>query len=92
MPDGRVPDLEEMPPAIKRHLTNVLARRVVDQEGEDAHGVLMFAYRGTTRPDGSRVPWDVPGWQAWQYLQQDTEAGFLPRVVSRAKAQRPEER
>lgn len=87
--DGRVPSLEQMPEREKRFLRNAMLPRVIEYH-EGMHDALSYLYRGTVRPDGSRVPWTIRGHEAWALLQEDCLTGFYPKAIW--KAQRTEER
>jgi len=42
--------------------------------GSDLHGLLCWLYRGSRRPDGTRVSWNIRGHEAYALLLEDLQA------------------
>lgn len=72
-PDGRVPEVADLPKEAQRVLARLMLEKVLDTEG-GVHGLFHWLYRGTTRPDGSRVAWTCQGWEGYQFFRQDCAA------------------
>jgi len=79
---GDVPNFAGVPAALKRQLYKAVLKRVQDLEGDDSsdgtlHRTLIWLYRGTERPDKSRVPWTVRSWEAWAFFLEDAAAAGI---------------